>query len=316
MTIKHQQLKHVLALAKYGNFREAAENQHISQPAFSRSIHNLEESLGVKLFDRTSRGARLTMFGEAILKRATKVVDEASEITREIRLLQGLDVGSFTVAMAHIPAELSASRALGEMVKRYPEMKYRARLSDWEGVAGQVISRAVDIGIGEISEAEQDERLQVDLVGEHPIVLFHRKGHPLSEKKSLRKSDIDKFNLALIKLPQRLADRFPGKGYIDPHSGYKIPSIEVDDFTIARNIVLGSNTISASMILQIEPLLKSGEVEVMPYRAPWLKTRYGFVYRRDRMLSPAARAFINAVTQVEFDVAARNEALMKRFFPS
>lgn len=314
MTIKHSQLFHALALARHGSFRKAAEDQHLSQPAFSRSIHNLEASLGVKLFDRTTKGTKPTLFGNAMLERARTIVYEASELERELQLLQGLNTGSLTVAMALVPAELSASRAVGKLLRNHPGLKYRARLDDWAGVTNMVLSREADIGIGEISVAELDERLDVELLGEHEIVLFHRKGHPLSGRSKVMASEIDEFDLALIKLPGRLADRFPGKGHIDPHTGFKIPSVEVDDFTIARNITLESDAVSASMILQIKPWLESGELEVLPFRAPWLKTKYGFISRRDRMLSPAAKAFMSNVRQIELDIAACNRALMHKFF--
>lgn len=314
MTIKFQQLVHALSLAQYGSFREAAEDQHLSQPAFSRSINKLEQTLGVTLFDRSTQGAKPTLYGEAMLQRARKIVEEADELQREMQLLQGLDTGSFTVAMALVPAELSASRAVGMLVRDYPKLECRARLSNWDGVANLVLSRDVDIGIGEVSVAEQDDRLGVDVVGEHDIVLFHRKGHPLSGKTRVTKSIIDEFNLALLKLPGRLADRFPGKGHIDPDTGFKIPSIEVDDFTIARNIVLESDAVSASMVLQIEPWIRSGELEVLPFRKPWLKTRYGFITRRDRALSPAANMFMNLVRQIELGITVRNRALMDELF--
>lgn len=313
MTIKHVQLTHALALAKRGNFREAADDQHLSQPAFSRSIHNLEASLGVKLFDRSAKGTQPTLFGDAMLKRAKEIVSEASELERELQLLQGLDIGSLVVVMAVVPAELSASRALGRLSRSNPGLNYQAKLSDWSGVASLVLSREADIGIGEVSVAENDEYLDVEIVGEHEIVFFHRKGHPLSGKKEVTASDINKFNLALLKLPGRLAHQFPGKGHIDPHTGYKIPAIEVVDFVIACNIVLESDAVSASMILQIEPWLESGELEVLPFREPWLKTKYGFICRRDRMLSPAAKAFMSHVRQIELDITARNSALMRRF---
>jgi hypothetical protein len=58
---------------------------------------------------------------------------------------------------------------------------------------------------------------------------------------------IDEFNLSLLKLPGRLADRFLRKDYINRDRGFKIPSIEVDDFTITCNIVLGSDAVSASI---------------------------------------------------------------------
>ena len=71
MTIDIRLLRQVLALSKHRNFARAAEALHISQPALSRSIAGLEQSLGVQLFDRTSAGVEPTIFGQTSFNRAT-----------------------------------------------------------------------------------------------------------------------------------------------------------------------------------------------------------------------------------------------------
>ena len=105
--IKLQQLAHALALGRHGNFHRAAAAQHLSQPALSRSIQSLEEGLGVPLFDRQSAAVTPTLYGEALLRRAAVIIEEAEELEREIRLLQGIETGTFTVAMGAYASELS-----------------------------------------------------------------------------------------------------------------------------------------------------------------------------------------------------------------
>lgn len=106
----------------------------------------MEASLGVLLFDREAPGVTPTPFGEALLRRAAALLDDGDELEREIALLQGLDAGSFSVALGAYAAELSGHRAVGELMGRNPKLSCRVTLSSWCQVADQVVQRTVDLG--------------------------------------------------------------------------------------------------------------------------------------------------------------------------
>jgi DNA-binding transcriptional LysR family regulator len=111
-----------------------------------------------------------------------------------------------------------------------------------------------------------------------------------------------------------MAPSFPGMGVIEADSRTRIPSVEVEDLTTAREIVKKSNALSGATPIQIQSWEKTGGFVVIPYRAAWFKLNYGFIYRRDRMLSPAAKAFIQKVRSIEKDIASRNSNLIKQIF--
>ena len=94
--ISHRQLVHALCLFKHGNFTRAAIEANISQSAFSRSIQNLEDDLGILLFDRDTATVIPTSYGEMFLRRAAAIVADAQELEREVHLMRGLEVGSFS----------------------------------------------------------------------------------------------------------------------------------------------------------------------------------------------------------------------------
>ncbi len=112
-----------------------------------------------------------------------------------------------------------------------------------------------------------------------------------------------------------MADKFPGKCYIDEKSGDLTPSIKAGDQTAARTIVAGSNAFSVATPLQIESSLHSGEFRVLDYHEPWMKVDYGFIYRHDRMLAPAAEAFMQYVREIESETMKRNQSLFKKLLP-
>ena len=314
--IKLQQLAHAVALSRHGSFNRAAEAQHISQPALSRSIRGLEESLGVLLFDRQAPGIMPTLYGESLLRRATALLDDAAELEREIALLQGLEAGSISVALGAYAAELSGQRAVGELVRQHPNLRCRVKLCGLRLLAEQVVQRALDLGLAEISTQRDVERLQVEPIGQHEMVFYCRRGHPLLSRRQVSKSDLDAFPLASIRVPPRGASLLPGRWQLDADTGDLVPQAEVNDLATAHTIVRASDAFGVATPLQIEPWLRSGELRVLPYRAPWLKLDYGFISLRRRLLSPAAERFMEIVREIEADLAPRNRALIDDIFPN
>jgi len=309
-----KQLENALALQVHGNFRRAAEAQHFSQPAFSRSIQKLEASLGVTLFDRQKSGIKPTIYGEALLKRADTMLTEAREIERETRLLSSFDIGSISIAMGFFAAEISGSRAIAEMVRLHPNLHCQISVEDWRDVEVMVLDRLADIGLAGTGHIKENTQLRVLPLAEHEFVYFCRSGHPLLKLENLSKSDLDAYPVVTVRVPPQMASVFPGKSYLARNGGDLTPSINAGDPTAARVIVAGSNAFSVAAPTQIEPWLLSGEFKVLNFRESWMKIDYGFIYRRDRMLAPAAEAFMQHVREIETEVAQHNQFLIKELF--
>jgi DNA-binding transcriptional LysR family regulator len=310
-----KQLAHASALARHGNFHRAAQSQNISQPALSRSIRALEEQLGVPLFDRQGGTISPTLYGTALLQRAANIFGETAELTREIQLLKGLGAGSLHVAMGVYAGEISASRAAGELLERHPDVRCRLRLTDWTQVADVVASRSVDLGIAEISTLEQRDDLEIEPVGRHRLVLFCRSGHPLAGRTPISKDDLADYPTVAVRLPPRVAGLFPGRTLRDRKTGELLPSVEVDDLASARIVIANSNAFGVAAPLQIEPWLRSGDLVALPFDAHWLQLNYGFIYLRNRMLSPATLLFMQIIRRIEQTLHLRNETLVAELAP-
>jgi DNA-binding transcriptional LysR family regulator len=308
--ISLKQLSYALALRDFGNFHRAAQSVNISQPAFSRSISSLEDALGATLFNRRTGHITPTIYGEALLARAELVLAETGEMLREIQLLRGRESGSLTLAAGVYAAEMSANRTVGEMVRRYPNLQYNSQLASWHEIAGLVKSRAVDIGVAEISTLAMETHLEMEPVGRHDVIFFVRRTHPLLGKKRLTRGDLSGYPVATVRSPPRVAGRMPGRGHLDPETGEFIPAAQVNDLATARTVVSNSDAIGVAAPLQIETWLRTGDLVFLPYRPNWLKLDYGVVYLKNRMLSPAMETFIELFRRIDAEHGKLNRALM------
>ncbi|MCB1732827.1 MAG: LysR family transcriptional regulator, partial [Halieaceae bacterium] len=105
MRVSFRQLGHAMALAKHRNFRLAAEELHISQPALTRSVRALEEALGARLFDRLSTGVEPTPAGEIVLARGRRVLQESDDLRRALADLLGMVHGSLVISTGPFPGD-------------------------------------------------------------------------------------------------------------------------------------------------------------------------------------------------------------------
>ena len=143
------------------------------------------------------------------------------------------------------------------------------------------------------------------------MILFCRRNHPLVGRRRLSTDDLAGYPTVTPRLPPRAVGLFPGRTRPDRESGDLLPSVEVDDLASARIVVANSNAFGVATPLQIEPWLRRGEFSVLPFDAPWLELNYGFIYLRNRMLSPAAEAYMQLVGRIEEEVRGHNRALMQ-----
>jgi len=314
MRIKLRQLTHVLAVWRHGGFRRAAIEQHLSQPALSRSIHNLEEALGVPLFDREATELALTRFGEAFIGRAQEILIEAGELERDMDLMKGLGIGRFTVAMGVHAASVSGNRAVADLLRDHPGLQVRIELRHWRDVERMVRHRQVDLGFAEIPHLRDVPELHLQPIGLHEMVFFCRSGHPLLARECVTTAELDAYPFAGVPIPSRLAHMFPRNRNVDDATGDVYPPILVEDITAMCTIVASTDAFGAATPLQIEPLLRSGELSLVPFRASWLRLEYGVIRLASRSLSPAAEAFIERVMQIECVAIGRNQALAEEFF--
>jgi DNA-binding transcriptional LysR family regulator len=139
-------LRAFVAVAREGNLTRAAVQLHVSQPAVSLQIKNLQETLGIALFSRTSHGLILTRDGEALLPHAERALNAASEVRRVAAALRHEISGRLTIGTILDPEFLRLGGFLRALVETYPRLETALR----HGMSGWVIERlkARDLDVG------------------------------------------------------------------------------------------------------------------------------------------------------------------------
>jgi DNA-binding transcriptional LysR family regulator len=311
--IKTVHLLHALLLSRHGSFRKAAEEANLSHPAFSRSIANLEVSLGVKLFDRLSSGVEPTVYGHVLLRRAKDILWGVEDLEREIQLLEGLDFGEFRIAMGLYAADLAGYKSVGRIVREHPELHIKVSIFNSNNFVNALLEQTVDIAYSETSFVDGNNNFVVEKLGEHRFVFFCRQGHPLVGKPNLRPSELSPYPTALTMIPKRAAAVFPGKFFPCDLEGCLSPSVEVESIGAICSVVAESDALGVACPIQIEEELRRGSLVALPIQEGWMRLSYGLISKRGRSVNPVSDLFRREVLMIESEVAARNEELFVEF---
>jgi DNA-binding transcriptional LysR family regulator len=151
-------LRAFVTVAREGNLTRAATRLHVTQPAVSLQIKNLQETLGVTLFSRVSHGLMLTPDGEALLPHAERTLNAAGDVERAAAALRHEVGGRLKIGTILDPAFLRLGGFLRALVETYPRIETALRhgMSGW--VLERVKARELDVGFYIGDPAADDPR--------------------------------------------------------------------------------------------------------------------------------------------------------------
>ena len=168
------------AVAEAGGFSRAAEVIHVSQPAISMQVAELEESFGTPLFDRLPRGVRLTDAGRTLLGYAQRIAVLEGEAERAMRELRGLERGRLALGASKTIGGYLLPAVLGEFRRMHPAVELQLVIANTEAIKTQLIDGALDLALTE-GMPPQDEDLSTRVFREDELIVIAPANHPLAQ---------------------------------------------------------------------------------------------------------------------------------------
>ena len=190
MVLDLRLVNYFVAVARAGNVTRAAERLHLSQPALSAAVKQLEQQLGVDLLARSGRGVQLTPAGERLLKRGAELLEHAESVSDEVRGRDGAPAARLRIGLSPTarygvgPALLAACAAAAPAVMLYSsEDTTGALLRD---VAGG----RLDLAVVFCAPAAVPDGVRLELVRDEPAVVHLPADHPLAGRAALTLADL------------------------------------------------------------------------------------------------------------------------------
>jgi len=191
----HTQLRAFHAVAEAGGFTRAAARIHLTQPTLSGQVAALEESYGVKLFERRGRGVELTDLGRGLHDVTRRLFGQEAEAEQLLTAARGLTSGLLRVG-ADSPYHVIP--LLATFNRRHPGIRLSMSFGNSERVLQELLDRRSDIAV--LAEIRPDARIHAVPFRQDRLVAFVARGHAWAGRRSLRLAELSGQRLVLREL--------------------------------------------------------------------------------------------------------------------
>lgn len=195
-TLDRRDIRIYLAVHRYGSIRAASDQLGLAPSVVSRQIADLEAQLGVTLFERSSKGVRLTDAGNLVLEHARHVVEEAGFLQEQLADLRGIQQRNIRIHCGEGFLADFIRNGLAGFIADSPHVRYELLIGSTDTVVAALANGESDIGIAYNPPVTGSVRSIVSAV--HPLCVVMPPGHPLADLPQVRLADCLAHPLALL----------------------------------------------------------------------------------------------------------------------
>ncbi|EPT8381687.1 LysR substrate-binding domain-containing protein [Klebsiella pneumoniae] len=291
--IRLRHLHTFVAVAQQGTLGRAAETLNLSQPALSKTLNELEQLTGTRLFERGRLGAQLTLVGEQFLTHAVKVLDALNSAGQALNRKEGLNndivrIGALpTAALGILPT------VIGQFHKQQKDITLQVATMNNTMLLAGLKSGEIDIGIGRMSDPELMSGLHYELLFLESLKLVVRPGHPLLQE-TVTLSRVMEWPVLVS--PKGTVPRQNAEALLQSQ-GCKMPAgcIETLSASLSRQLTVDFDYVWFVPSGAVKDDLRRGVLTALPIATQGAGEPIGILTRVDATLTPGTQTLLSAI---------------------
>lgn len=295
--LKLSQLRLVAAIEDLGSVSAAALALHLSQPAASRTIAELEATFGASLCERLARGVRMTPLGSTLARHARSVLMQLAEAERELGDLQQGRRGAVAVGAVSGPAFDLMPATVLRLREIAPEIELSLKIDSSNVLARDLLAGRLDFLLARIPDDLDADEFDQLAAGVEEARLVVRRGHPLIAKGAAALAELSACEWVTqprgTPLRRAIESLFLNANLQPPRRILATTSLTMTLMTVARADAVAAVSHEVARFACGD--LASGALAVLPVSFPLVVQPYSLVLARNRPLSPAARTVYETV---------------------
>ena len=294
--LKLRQLRLLVAVGRQGSLQHAARELGISQPAATKMIQDLELDFEVKLFQRTNRGVIPTQFGETLIRHGKLIFAQVSNAAQELDDLNEGSSGRVVIGTLLAASPSLLPRAIDILMKERPKVTIKITEGTNEILMPAMLSGEIDMVVGRLPSHRHRDRIEQVKLFDERIQAVTGIEHPLAAEAKLSFRDIKPFGWILPPLEttlRRQVDQFfvSQDQYTPPHY------VESVSYLANRAMLQSHDLIGLLPAHVVAQDIENGYLKRLDWKVPFGTGPVGVSYRGENSLSPAGRAFMQALHQ-------------------
>lgn len=273
-----------IKVAETGSFSDAGDQLFITQPAVSKRVASLENSLGVKLFDRIGRQVQLTEAGVRLLPKARKMAEDLQDIKRSMTLQMQDVSGELRIATSHHVGLHRLPKSLKRFQQNFPSAQLEIEFAQSEEAYQDVLKGRAELGIITLSNKE-NPLIESLPIWSDPLTCVVSKDHPLALYRNVSLLDLAQHACVLPNkntFTRQIAEQVFGKQGLKPQVRMNTNNLET--LAMLVNIGWGWSLLPSTLVDDKLVVLNLPDLNV--------ERMLGVIYHKQRTLSRAAIAFI------------------------
>lgn len=301
--LKTRQLMLLIAIEEHGNIHRAAESLNMSQPAASKLLKDLEELIGVPLFERLPRGMRATWYGESLIRHARIALSSLGEAGAEIEALRAGHAGNVSIGAIAGPAMTLLPPALARLNRDHPDLRVSVLVESSDVLLEQLAHNRIDLMVGRLFARHDKRNLQYEPIAEEEVCAIARPGHPLLAVKKPGLAELAALPWVVPPEGSVLRHRFE---LMFQNAGLQAPRqvIGTAALVLLPRLLADSDHLAVVPVDVARHYAAHGMVGIVPMELSCRMDSFGFITRTDWLLSPGAHTVLAALKLAAGEVYA------------
>jgi LysR family transcriptional regulator of gallate degradation len=296
MLAPERRVRAFVALTEQHHMPSVADSLGITQPAVSIAVRELEDSIGVALFERTARGMMPTPAGAALALRLKRALAEIRHAAADIASLRGITQGTVTVGALPLGRTRLLPESIAVAAARYPGLRIATMEGTFETLAAALRAGDLDFILGALRLPGHASDLQGEPLAVDELAIVARAGHPFAARRRVSAADLTaaQWILPRANTPNRmLFERAMAKAGL-PAPGVRV---ETSDLAVLRGVLANSDLLTAISPRQLSYELSAGLLARLVAPLPDMRRVIGITRRADSLASPGAKILTEEIAR-------------------
>ncbi len=299
--LKTRQMALLLALDQTHNLHQAANLTHMSQPAASKMLRDIEDLFGVPFFDRLPRGVRPTAYGNAMIRHVHMAMANLTQGQDAVAALRAGLSGQVNIGVILTASTTLVPQAVVRAKSEAPDLCIQVQVDTSKELVQGLASGQLDFLIARLQSREDESTMLYEDLSDETDCAVVRLAHPMLARSDLTLADLATCGWILSPRGSILRHRFDmvfHRARLEPPTNV----IETTALSLVTSLLQLSDFLHVMPLDVARSCVLSGQMAMLPIELPCKMDSFGIITRRDQLLSPGAALLLEQVRAVAAEI--------------